>query len=613
MVARGQLLFSDPFSVSASGRPWADVHWLFQLAAYGVHHAFGLGGLIAAKCLLVGLGALLLLATLESKPGSWSRPLFVTLLVAALFAARSLLLVRPVVVSLLFLALFLRELERFRRDGQTRHLALLPIAQLVWANVQGLSALGPAVVFAYASAAGLSAAWSGQRGWVFAAEARAASSAWRNFRAQSVTLAACCVALALTPFGLLGLALPAKLLGRLVPGSHNVYAHSVAENVPPFLLERWSHGEFWHLKWFLGLLAVAIACAGRRLLLSHVLLITGFAVLALMSNRNVLLLYWVATPIAARYLAPVARARLLRWNRYAGQRMAVLANALGVAALLCCSGVATAHESALDRPSPFRVPAESARRLAALPSGDIFSADHHGGYLIWQLYPRFRPYIDTRLVLRSADEYAEYLRLADEPERFEAFQARHHFSYVVLPVDYPDRYLSLIAHLYASPDWKLLFSNGSEVLFARRDIPSEPEWSLGSPKLTTRIVSDIAREFAASPKSLAAAQLHLATLDVAVGEFAQAERVLALTAAPEAEALTARCRIAAGDIASAQQIGERLLKQDPNDVSSLNLMAQIALRRGEPAEGVRFLRRALGRDPFDGEASQLLANLEANQ
>ena len=60
------------------------------------------------------------------------------------------------------------------------------------------------------------------------------------------------------PFGLLGLALPAKLLGRLVPGSHNVYAHSVAENVPPFLLERWSHGEFWHLKWFLGLLAVAI-------------------------------------------------------------------------------------------------------------------------------------------------------------------------------------------------------------------------------------------------------------------------------------------------------------------------------------------------------------------
>ena len=611
MVARGQLLFSDPFSVSASGRPWPDVHWLFQLTTFAVHSAFGLAGLVWAKCLVVACGALLLFFSLEHKPGSWQRPLLVTLLLAALFAARSLLLVRPVIASLFFLALFVHELERFRRDGRARHLLVLPLAQVLWANFQGLSALGPAVVGAHAAATGLWLALGDKNVWFFAPES--ARAGFRELRAQALTFGGCCAALALTPFGLLGLALPAKLLGRLLPGAHNVYAQNVAENVPPFLLERFSHGEFWHLKWFLGALALAVACAGRRLRLSHVLLVAGFALLALMSNRNVLLFYWIATPIAVGYLAPVARARLLRWNLRTGERAAWLVNAAALALLLSASGVAAARESAFGEPSPFRAPVDSARLLASLPSGDIFSADHHGGYLIWQLYPRFRPYIDTRLVLRSADEYAEYLKLADEPERFEAFQARHHFSYVVLPVDYPDRYLSLIAHLYASPDWKLLFSNGSEVLFARRDIASGPAWSLGSPELTTRIVSDTAREFSASPKSLAAAELHLATLDIAVSEFAQAERVLSLTDAPEAEALTARCRVAAGDIAGAQQIGERLLKQDPNDVSSLNLMAQIALRRGEPAQGVRFLRRALGRDPFDGEASQLLANLEANQ
>ncbi len=611
MVARRQLLFTDPFSVSASGRPWPDVHWLFQLTSYAIHSAFGLAGLVWVKCLIVACGALLLFFSLEHKPGSWQRPLFVTSLLLALFAARSLLLVRPVIVSLFFLALFVYELERFRRDGRARHLLVLPLAQVLWANFQGLSALGPALVGAYAAAAGLSAALCGKSVWVFAPESTRAG--FREFRAQALTLGGCCAALALTPFGLLGLALPAKLLGRLLPGAHNVYAQNVAENVPPFLLERFSHGEFWHLKWFFGALALAVVCGGRRLRLSHVLLVAGFAVLALISNRNVLLFYWIATPIAVGYLAPVARARLLRWNLRTGQRAARLVNAAALALLLSVSGVAAARESAFGQPSPFRVPADSARLLASLPSGDIFSADHHGGYLIWQLYPRFRPYIDTRLVLRSADEYAEYLRLADEPERFDVFQARHHFSYVVLPVDYPDRYLSLIAHLYASPDWKLLFSNGSEVLFARRDIASEPAWSLSSSKLTTRIVSDMTREFAASPKSLAAAQLHLATLDIAVGEFAEAEHVLSLTAAPEAEALTARCRVAAGDLAGAQQISERLLKQNQNDVSSLNLLAQIALRRGEPAEGVRFLRRALRSDPFDGEASQLLANLEANQ
>jgi len=49
MVEKGGLLFTDPFSVSASGRPWVDVHWLFQLAVYAVHQALGLTGLVLVK------------------------------------------------------------------------------------------------------------------------------------------------------------------------------------------------------------------------------------------------------------------------------------------------------------------------------------------------------------------------------------------------------------------------------------------------------------------------------------------------------------------------------------------------------------------------------------
>src|SRR6185295_6392966 len=57
MVARGSLLFTDPFSVSAQGRAWPDVHWLFQLAAYPLHQLFGLAGLVLIKCALIGVGA----------------------------------------------------------------------------------------------------------------------------------------------------------------------------------------------------------------------------------------------------------------------------------------------------------------------------------------------------------------------------------------------------------------------------------------------------------------------------------------------------------------------------------------------------------------------------
>src|SRR5205085_5446922 len=113
--------------------------------------------------------------------------------------------------------------------------------------------------------------------------------------------------------------------------------------------------------------------------LSHALLLLGFAGLALMSNRNVLLLYWVGAPVFAIHVAPALRRLAVAIGRGAGVRAAVALNAALACGLLHVSATAAAHESSLAEPSPFRVPAESARRLAALPTGgNVFSADHHG-------------------------------------------------------------------------------------------------------------------------------------------------------------------------------------------------------------------------------------------
>jgi hypothetical protein len=365
----------------------------------------------------------------------------------------------------------------------------------------------------------------------------------------------------------------------------------------------------------LALLALSVLLAGRRLLLSHAVLLLGFAGLALMSNRNVLLLYWMGAPLVATYLAPPLR-RLAVWAvRRRAVHFAVALQAALLAGLLLTSATAAAGESALTEPSPFRVPAESARRLAALPDGgDVFSADHHGGYLIWRLYPRFRPYIDTRLVLRSADEFAEYLRLADEPERFEAFQARHQFRYVVLPVMFPERYQRLIAHLYESQDWKLLFTDGSEVLFGRRDATRElPEQPLSQADETERILAQLEQRFSGLPELHDAARLSLATLHGVLRQFGQAERALAGVQTPEARALEARVRFAAGDLIAAERLARAQLGADRDDVGSLNLMARVALRRGEARQSLEFLRRSLRVRPFDHEATELLATLEENR
>jgi hypothetical protein len=610
MVARGGLLFSDPFSVSAAGRPWVDVHWLFQLASYAVYGALGLTGLVGLKCVLVGAGALGLLGCVErDRYAAWARPLLVTLLLTALLVSRQLLLVRPIMVTLPCLALFLFQLERYRLDADARRLVLLAAVQVLWANCQGLSALGPAVVGAYATGAAVET-WLGHSArWPFARDL----AARRHLKPLLLALGACLLGSALTPFGARGWWLPATLLARLVPGEHNVYAQAVAENVPPFVLERWSGGEFWHLKWFFAALALALVAGGRRLRISHALLLVGFSALALIGNRNVLLLYWVAAPIAALQLAPIARRLASIIGKRQGNRWLLAGNALAVAALLSVSGVAAARETSLAAPSPFRAPAESVRQLASLPGADVFTADHHGGYLIWQLFPRHRPYIDTRLVLRSAHEYAEYLNLADEPERFDAFQARLHFGYVVLPAAYPDRYLGLIAHLYRSPEWKLLYTDGSEVLFARRDLTQAAALDLGAPAVTDRIVAQLQGRFAEQPALLTASRLHLATLAIALGETAQAERALSGMSSAEAIALRARGRFAAGDWEGAAQLAEQQLAREHDDVRSLSLLARVALERGELRRGATFLRRALSVAPFDAEAERLLSSLEESE
>jgi hypothetical protein len=621
MWTRGGWLTTDPFSSGAADRPWIDVHWLFQLAAYAVHSRVGLAGLVACKCLILGGGAVALLdAVRGQRLAAWTRPLLATLLVAALVAARSLLLVRPVIVSLLCMALFFRELERFRVDPAPGRILRLTLIQLVWSNCQGLSALGPALVGAYAAAAGLDAVWGVRASWPFAREAGsgAASDGVRRFQRLVLAVAACGGASLVTPFGWRGVALSTALLERLVPGQQNVYAHSVAENVPPFLFERWSGGELWHLAWAFALLGLALLAGGRRLHLSHALLLLGLGGLALLANRNVLLFYWIAAPIAALHLASAAR-RLARrvgtWlGRRLGPRLVLGANALALGGLLGVSSVAAAREPSLAEPSPFRVPAESARQLAELPGeGALFSADHYGGYLIWQLYPRFRPYIDTRLVLRSPAEFAEYLALADQPERFDAFQEKHGFRYVVLPTAFPDRYLALIGHLYRSPDWKLVYTDGSEVLFARSDLGSSDlrasAWDLGAAVTTDQILAGLAARYAGQPELLATARLHLATLQLVVGRGAQAERVLSAMRSDEADALLARARFAAGDLEGARSMAERQLARDREDVRSLSLLSQIALTQGDLVHGLSLAERALSVDPFDAEAISILDRL----
>lgn len=607
IVRRHGLLYTDPFSVSAAGQPWIDVHWLFQLGVYALHGADRLWLLVVTKCALVGAGALLLYAAVPRG----ARRLFVICCLAAMFAVRHLLLVRPVIVSLLLLACFFYALEHFRRNGRPAVLAPLPALQVLWSNCQGLSALGPALVLAYAIGALAWLALGKRASRVFAPENAAGTTVLAHARALGALLALCAAASFATPYGLRGFTLPGHLLGRLLPSAGNPYAN-VAENVPPLALDPGVASQFWHLAWFVGALVLSFAVS-RRIVLSQLSLVLGFLTLALISNRNVLLFYWIASPVMASQFAGAARRVQFAWKRHRAATIARAVSRAMLAGQLALVATAAAREPNISEPVPFRFPITSVAQIAERGGqGALFCADQQGGYVMWALHPHWKPYLDTRLVLRTPAQFSEYLALADEPTRFGPFASKYGFSYAVLPVGYPDRYLGLIAYLYRSPDWQLVFTDGTEVLFARREQAARG-WDLSDASTTDRVLAGIHRQYSDSPKLRDAALQQFATLDIALGEAPQAERVLRDSRSHAAVALRARISLAAGDLDAAQAAAEARARADASDVRNLVLMAMVYARRGRLQQSLDQLRRALKIDPYDAEALGLLADLEARQ
>ncbi|HXH28520.1 MAG TPA: hypothetical protein VNL37_05705, partial [Candidatus Polarisedimenticolia bacterium] len=131
ILAHRQVPRADPFSYTVPGRPWIDVHWLFQAGLSLFHRTGGWRGLTLLKAGLV----LLLFAGLYARSRRHAGPAAVAaaLLLGAL-ACEERFLMRPEILSWLLMLAVIEAVERAlgRQDaaGRRRILwILLPILQ----------------------------------------------------------------------------------------------------------------------------------------------------------------------------------------------------------------------------------------------------------------------------------------------------------------------------------------------------------------------------------------------------------------------------------------------------------------------------------------------------
>ncbi|MCA9583132.1 MAG: hypothetical protein KC416_15140, partial [Myxococcales bacterium] len=137
IVERGYVPDVDPFSVwKPEPAPWFNYEWGFDVLAYGIYSSLGPNGLLALKCIVLGLaGVVLLLAVRQFGDRAGTRWCTLVLLLLAIPGARFRFSERPEVLALLFSSVLLWGLAYLARPNARRRwfvVAGLSVQHVLW-------------------------------------------------------------------------------------------------------------------------------------------------------------------------------------------------------------------------------------------------------------------------------------------------------------------------------------------------------------------------------------------------------------------------------------------------------------------------------------------------
>jgi tetratricopeptide (TPR) repeat protein len=448
-VAHGRIPRVDEFSYPSAGRPYVDLHWLFQLWLYWVHRLGGVRLAVWMQCLVL-TGTFALLYRVAAREANRTAAALLTGVAAILASERAQ--VRPEMFTLLFLAVALW-LVRRHAEGWRRAWWLFPLLFALWVNVEGLFVVGFAVL-------------------------GAAILDRPRDRALWAALGLSAAATLVNPYFVQGALHPMVLYSR-ISGSLPVYSRSIGEFLGPFDRSV-RHPAAQLFPWVLALAAVALALS-RRQRPGEIVLISLFVLLSFKARRNLALLAVVMVPVLSRWLTVagerIAALRPLRGRLGLPRRSRVVSRPVAALAALAflaydVSLINGRTYDALESNRSFGAgeataafSEDVARYLARNRiGGPIFTTLAQGSFLIWA-YPRERVFIDGRLEVHSTEHFARFLALRGGGDAWR--KADGEFRFEAALIDYLEA-PALARERLRDPRWAWVRLDDRSALFVRR-------------------------------------------------------------------------------------------------------------------------------------------------
>jgi hypothetical protein len=459
ILSEGTLPTADPFSLTRLGADWIYPGWLAQIALFAVYQVLGFPGLNLLTALVVSTSFGFVWMAMEGKALLRA---FVLLLAAT--ASAVYWSARPHIFTLLFSAVTLWALARFRRDG-SRIIWLIPVITVIWANVHGgfiipillivleiaallFELLLPRLRIAigrYGSKVeegvdtGRAATPSNESEHVESLGAEGSSTVGRQKSAlgrlktlSGVGLASVAAVL-INPFGIEMLAYPLR---------------TVSIGVLQDYIQEWQSPNFHQLEvqpflWLLLLVLASMAISKKRATPIELIHVGVFAYLGFLAARNVPLFTLVAAPVLSRHLDAI----LAQWlpSRSVDQELSprltrplnvILLVLLALVALI--KGTQPLSHQFNEQVIKESMPTEAVDYIqTSQPEGPLLNSYNWGGYVLWRLHPEYLSFVDGRTDLFDDAILEEYLDIWRGTEGWQASLNKWGIKTVLIETDAP--------------------------------------------------------------------------------------------------------------------------------------------------------------------------------
>lgn len=449
ILAQGRPPAHNLYSYTAPGYKWVTHEWLTEALFFWIYDRQGPLVFIFLKPLIIGCTFMLAywLAWRESGSPWWSAGAAVL----GAYAARCTFDIRPQIITYLFLTITLLAIARHRDEGGPEILALVPLIW-IWANLHSGFITGLILL------------------------AMAALTMPRRAPMLLTTLALGILVALLTPNLWDGLMFPIRAQ------RYTLMLDTLTEWFSPDFHSVW----MWGLEAFLLALLAALALSPWRIRAFDLVTVLAFGHMVLRHQRHVTLFVLVAAPVLASHLAEAmppllqkgaetvpswvagragqVRAwwlNLWRASPIAPQQILAVAALVGGLVLFNRDWPAKDPFATLTCRNTF--PIEATEYLRGLPPMRMYNTYIWGGYLVQQLFPQQKVFIDGRADAYPPEVLQDYLSI----ERVQPGWQRLLDNYKVDTVVYRAN-TSLTAALAREPGWQRVYQDNVAEIYRRR-------------------------------------------------------------------------------------------------------------------------------------------------